>query len=334
MGSRKSQPSHAGPAPSNAQRPHLSWYSKLVTRFALAAAVLVAGSVLLVAALLLGACSGPSRSVRALGAESAKGWRLEASAVRLYRHIEGGLSPSRDEWWVSVEVRALKGETDARLGELWQALAMDEPEKTAGRWFQGMTLEHCGDGERVLFRLRPVVPLDPPIDPRWHLFVAAPSAIAVDPHAVVGDTCHDALAAAPSVDAWLVAALQRPVQAFPPVKLGGAVLGQPAFPSERFERAMTRVSPFVLAAREGRRSAEAIDFALDRLPAYDELVRWRQGRDSYGPFDVLSTERDRLREAVRRDAALRAHVFDRAPPAGPPEVVAWDQALRAAARPN
>jgi len=285
-------------------------------------------------ALLLLACSPPARIARPLASDTAKGWQFEVSAVRTYRQVSGGLSPNHEEWFVIVEARARKQHTDARLGELWQAPVRSGGQQTADRWYRSLRLEHCGDGERLLWRLRASIPLDPPLDPRWHLVVASPSVVAVQTQAVTADSCRAALAQAPSVDAWLVAALRQRVERFPTVMLGGAVLGQPEFPSDRQQRATLRISPFLLAAREGRRPAEAIDFALDRLPVYSELVRWKRGRDVSGPFDVLSTERERLVEAVRRDASVGARILEREPPTEPDEVARWFQQLRAAASPS
>jgi hypothetical protein len=230
-----------------------------------------------------------------------------------------------------VELRAKKADTDAKLGLAWFAFAHDPP-GDVDRWFAAVALDRCTDGERALLRVRPDDALSPVPDPRWHLFVASPSAVAVETRAVSGDECRAALASAPSADAWLAARLARPPEPFQDPRLGGAVLGQDPFPKRRLQMTLEQASALLLAAREGRRTGEAIDFALDRLPANGELARWTAGSDAYGPYDVLATERPRLREAVRRDPAVGAHVRARpAPSSGNEHVARWLAELRAAA---
>lgn len=274
--------------------------------------------------LVLCACSSKAQRVRSLAVERAQGWKLEVQAQRSHDKQEGGLlAPSRDNWPVVVEVRAEKLQTHALLGSpLFLVLGSRE---AADAMVDGLAVEHCGDGERVLLRL---VAKDS--DPRWHLFVLSPNAVALQTRALSADTCAAALAAAPAVDDWLRARLTTPVAAYPEVPLVGAVLGQDPSPKARAQMALARVSPLMLAVRERRASVASVDFMLDRLGDFSELLQWKPGSDAYGDYDVLAFERQALEDRLRDDPALLEHVRTRAAPASP-VAAAWLAQLKSTA---
>ena len=276
---------------------------------------------------LLAGCNGRTLVRRTLGTAEAGGWTVEVQAIQQHDHVRGGLAPDREEWSVRVAVRARHGALNVELGTLWSQLWGNEG--PAAETLAAVSAQICADGERILLRLE--VP-HAPQDPRWHLLVASPEVLAVETRAATGASCTAAWAAVPPVEAWLRTRLATPIPDFVEVRLGGALADQETFPKRRFQLAMERATPFYFAVRNGRLLPEALDFFVDRLPAFDELAHWGQaGSDFYGPYDPFIKERAVL-EAEARKPVMAAHLRTRPPPvpsAYRPEILTWYAGLRA-----